>query len=147
MIAKADLLISEINQIKAQYVNEVGDGRRAWPLSIKNRIAELEALGMTAKSVASATGVPYATIVLWRFKRRRAGAFKEVRVTPDLEALKPVAIAISKSTSVTLPNLEMPVVKNDPRGLSLRTPTGYVIENLDESGVLKLLLGLSAGGR
>ncbi len=142
MIEKADLIISEINQIKAQYVKEVGNGRRAWPLSIKKRVAELESLGLSAKSVAGGTGIPYATIVLWRFKRRKAGAFKEVRVVPALEAPKPAAISISKSSSVTLPNLEMP----SPRGLSLRTPSGFVIENLDESSVLKLIATLSAGG-
>jgi hypothetical protein len=147
MIAKADLLISEINQIKAQYVVEVGHGRRAWPVSIKRRVAELESLGLAAKSVSTGTGIPYATIVLWRFKRRKAEAFKEVRITPALEAAKAEPIAISKSVSVTLPNLEMPSVKDRPQGLSLRTPMGFVIENLDQSGVLKLLSALSAGGQ
>ena len=148
MIAKADLIISEINQIKAQYINEVGSGRRAWPVSIKKRVAELESLGLTAKSVAAGTEIPYATIVLWRFKRRKAGAFKEVQVVPALEAPKPASLAISKSSSVTLPNLEMPPSpKFTAQGLNLRTPSGFVIENLDESGVLKLLTTLSAGGR
>jgi hypothetical protein len=147
MIAKAEILISEINQIKAQYVREVVEGRRAWPLSIKSRVAELESLGFAAKSVASETGVPYATIVLWRFKRRKAEAFKEVRVTPGPEGSKSAAMSISKTESVTLPNLEMTAGKIDVQGLSLRTPTGYVIGNLDTSGVLKLLLALGAGGR
>ena len=146
MVAKADLIISEINQIKAQYVKEVGDGRRAWPLSIKNRVAELESLGMTAKSVGGETGIPYATIVLWRFKRRKAGAFKEVRVVSVLEGAKPADHGISKSSNVTLPILEMPPPRGATQGLSLRTPSGFVIENLDEGGVLKLIATLSAGG-
>jgi hypothetical protein len=49
--------------------------------------------------------------------------------------------------NVTLPNLEMPVANNNPRVLSLRTPQGFVIENLDEGGVLKLLGVLSGGGK
>lgn len=147
MVEKADLIISEINQIKAQYVKEVGNGRRAWPVSIKKRVAELELLGLTAKSVAGETGIPYATIVLWRFKRRRAGGFQEVRVVPAFAASKPAALPISKSSSVTLPNLEMPSKRGESQGLSLRTPSGFVIENLDESSVLKLITTLSAGGR
>lgn len=146
MVEKADLIISEINQIKAQYVKEVGNGRRAWPVSIKKRVAELESLGLTAKSVAGETGIPYATIVLWRFKRRKAGAFKEVRVVPALDAPKAAVLSISKSPGVTLPNLEMPSPKGALHGLSLRTPSGFVIENLDEGSVLKLIATLSAGG-
>ena len=42
MVDRAEQLISEIRQIKAQYVKEVGRGRRAWPQAIKGRIAELE---------------------------------------------------------------------------------------------------------
>lgn len=146
MVEKADLIISEINQIKTQYVKEVGNGRRAWPVSIKKRVAELESLGLTAKSVAGETGIPYATIVLWRFKRRKAGAFKEVRVVAALETPKAAALSISKSSSVTLPNLEMPSPMSVPQGLSLRTPSGFVIGNLDEGSVLKLIATLSAGG-
>jgi hypothetical protein len=56
-------------------------------------------------------------------------------------------MSISKTESVTLPNLEMTAGKIDVQGLSLRTPTEYVIGNLDTSGVLKLLLALGAGGR
>jgi hypothetical protein len=146
VVARADLIVSEINQIKAQYVKEVGNGRRAWPMSIKKRVAELESLGLAAKSVASETGIPYATIVLWRFKRRKGEVFKELRVTPALEAPK-AGLSISKSSSVTLSNLEMPSKRGVLQGLNLRTPSGFVIENLDESSVLKLITILSAGGR
>jgi hypothetical protein len=102
-------------------------------------------LGLTAKSVAGETGIPYATIVLWRFKRRKVGAFQEVRVVAALETPRP-ALGISKSCSVTLPNLEMPSKRAVHQGLNLRTPSGFVIENLDEGSVLKLIATLSAGG-
>jgi hypothetical protein len=146
MVARAESILSEIRQIKVQYVKEVGNGRRAWPVSIKVRVAELEKLGLTAKSIAAETTIPYATIVLWRFKRRKEGqGFHEVQVAnrPALEGAKSTTIAISKSSSVTLPNFEMPQSTGYGQGLSLRTPTGYVIENLSESGVVKLITILS----
>jgi hypothetical protein len=145
MVAKAEFIISEINQIRAQYINEVGQGRRAWTKAIKARVAELESLGSTPKTVASETGIPYATIVLWRFKRRKAERFKEVGIVPSVEALRPEPKAISKSRSVTLPNLEIPSIGPVGQGLNLRTRSGYLIENLSESGVLKLFASLSAG--
>lgn len=146
MVARAESILSEIRQIRVQYVKEVGDGRRAWPVSIKVRVAELEKLGLSAKSIAEETTIPYATIVLWRFKRRKEGrGFHEVQVADRsaLGAAKSAAIAISKSSNVTLPNFEMPSPHGVGQGLSLRTPSGYVIENLSEGGVVKLITILS----
>jgi hypothetical protein len=153
VVAQAESIISEINQIRAQYVKEVGDGRRAWPVSIKDRVAKLESLGMTAKSVASETGISYATIVLWRHKRRkREKAFHEVQVAarPALTGSPSLlgasnAITISKSSSVTLPNLEIPSASTRGRSLSLRVPSGYLIGGLDEASVIRLIATLSMG--
>jgi hypothetical protein len=147
MVEQAASIISEINQIRVQYVKEVGSGRRAWPRSIKERVAELEDLGLTAKSVAVGTGISYATIVLWRHKRRKKSrAFHEVRVKKQsaIAAPKSDALAISKSPSVTMANFEIPPIR--PPGLILRTPSGFVIEGLDETSVVTLVARFIQGG-
>ena len=71
MVDKASGLNGEIRQIKAQYVVEVGEGRRVWLKSIKTWVAELDELGIPAKQVAERSGIPHETVILWRYKRRR----------------------------------------------------------------------------
>ncbi|MGE0528795.1 MAG: hypothetical protein AB7G93_22815 [Bdellovibrionales bacterium] len=102
MVDRAAALIDEIRLIKAQYVAEVSKGRRVWPKSIKSRVAELDELG-PAKHVAEHSGIPYETVILWRYKRRQAHAasgFHEVKVA---SAKLPAA---SKSVTVTAANLK-----------------------------------------
>lgn len=136
MIDRASTLIDEISQIKAQYMAEVGTGRRAWPKSIKTRVAELDGLGIPAKGVAQRTGIPYETVILWRYKRRQAGksgGFHELRVA---EAKLPT---ISKCVTVTAPKSEM------PNPLTMTTPEGYRIEGLSEEMLMRLIAGLRQG--
>lgn len=137
MLARASVLIEEIRQIKQQYVAEVGKGRRVWPKSIKARIAELDELGIPAKHVAERTGVPYETVILWRYKRRRerdASGFHELKVAaPEL----PV---ISKSVAVTAIKSEISTVP-----LTVTTPEGLRIEGLTEEALLRLIARLRQG--
>ena len=58
MIDRAETLMDEVRQLRTQYVNEVGSGRRVWPRSIKARILELEQVGIPPKIIAAKTGVP-----------------------------------------------------------------------------------------
>src|SRR4051794_6733469 len=102
MVNRAENLISEIKQIKSQYVKEVGRGRRVWPRSIKDRVAELDSLGVSARIVATETGIPYETVTLWRHKRRKAGVvFHSVAVLPE------AVPSISKAATVTVAKSEM----------------------------------------
>ena len=143
MVEAAERLISEIKQIRAQYVKEVGRGRRVWPRSIKDRAAELDRLGLSPKVMAEATGITYETILTWRHQRRKAtagNAFHALEVQ-DSSARLP---AISKSGTVTVTNSE---ISAEPvRLLSLRTPQGFVIEGLDQNGVLSILARLAQQG-
>jgi len=141
MLDEASRLIDEICQIRKQYVDEVGSGRRVWPRSIKDRMTKLDKLGLPSKAVAERTGVPYGTILLWRHRHRRPkGAvespFHEVTVETKLPA-------ISKSVAVTVPKFEMPKVQD----LRLTTPEGFVIEGLDASGILSMMAALAKAGR
>jgi hypothetical protein len=145
MVDEATGLISEIQQIRVQYVAEVGDGRRVWPLSIKERVARLEAMGIPRKSIAQKTGVPYDTINLWSYRLRRekamtSGSFHEVAVTG---AALP---AILKSVTVTVPKIEMQQLVK-PSTIRLQTPEGFVIEGLDAAGVLAMIRAISGGGQ
>ena len=135
MLAESDALISEIIQIREQYVAEVGK-RRAWPRAIKERIAQLQALGLRPGAIAERTGVPYQTIILWKYKERKLLARKPFH---------PVAItgqeSISKSLSVTPKEIKMP--ESQRRGLRLTTPQGFAIEGLDARLALELLRELT----
>jgi Transposase len=131
MVERASTLIEEISQIRLQYVAEVGKGRRVWPKSIKARIAELDELGLPAKGIAERTGVPYETIILWRYKRRReqdASGFHELKVAA------PQLPGISKSVAVTATKTEI-----SPVPLAVTTPEGYRIEGLTEASLLRLI--------
>lgn len=146
MVDEAKRLISEIGQIKVQYVREVGRGRRVWPRSIKDRVLSLERLGVPAKAVAEQTGISYETITTWRYQRRKAatqGPFHEIGVRAESPLAR--VPAVLKSATVTVAESEIP--KSIDRPLTLRTPLGFVIEGLDANGVVELMNRLCPGGR
>jgi hypothetical protein len=80
MLERAEILIREICQIREQYQAEVGSRRKPWPKAIRDRILELDDLGLSRKSIVADTGVPYHTILNWRYQSKRRG-FKELSVS------------------------------------------------------------------
>ena len=150
MVDEAARLIGEVRQIKTQYVAEVGRGRRVWPRSIKERIAQLDDLGIPAKVIAEKTEVPYETIILWRYKRRNEKAEAKTAFHELSVAERHLPQPISKSVTVTLPTNEMPLHHPEPsipaKFLRLTTPDGFVIDGLDEASVVALLARLAPGG-
>jgi hypothetical protein len=145
MLDQASQLINEINQIQKQYVAEVGKGRRAWPRSIKERVAALDEMGLPAKGLAQQTGIPYETLILWRYKRRHEvkseSGFHEVKVVESAAAQN--SESISKSLTVPKHEMAQPRLKLE---LRLTTPDGYRIEGLDERSVKDMLSALRQGG-
>lgn len=140
MLEEASRLIDEVCQIKAQYMDEVGTGRRVWPRSIKERMFKLDKLGLPAKAVSDRTGIPYCTILLWRHrgkKQPKASAFHELSVESKLPA-------ISKTRTVTVPKFEMPQASEN---LKLTTPDGFVIDGLDAAGIVAVVAAFSKGDR
>jgi hypothetical protein len=64
-------LFSELEQICEQYKQQVPGRRRAWPKAIKERIFELQALGINGHQVSRRVPVPYMTIVSWRTQAKK----------------------------------------------------------------------------
>lgn len=145
MVDEAEQLISEIVQIKNQYTVEVGRGRRAWPKSIKERVARLDAIGVAPKVVASRTSIPYDTIVLWRHNRRHGvnarlkTGFHELKVAASEAPLAAQTVGILKSVTVTVPEIKMPHLAAPSSGLRLTTPSGFIVEGLDERNAVRLI--------
>lgn len=64
-------LLEEILQITSQYKDEVPGKRKAWPKAIKERVRELNELGMNVKAICERAGQPYYTVLSWRPPKRR----------------------------------------------------------------------------
>ena len=143
MVAQVEILMQEISDLRAQYVAEVGNGRRVWPRSIKERIMALDDMGVSAKQISQKSGVGYATIFQWRFKRRRkqSSSFHELAVSA------PTAVkAIAKIGTVTMPKNEIKKLagKNIAKlcTVTVTTPEGFRIEAPNAESALMLLKGL-----
>jgi hypothetical protein len=154
MVDEVAQLISEIIQIKSQYVAEVGRGRRVWPKSIKERIARLDEIGIAPKVIAARTTIPYDTIVLWRYNRRHGvnarikTGFHQLKVTGTKAepARLSAGSTILESVTVTVPEIKISEAP-PPRstaGLRLTTPNGFVIDGLNDTSLVGLLRSLSS---
>jgi hypothetical protein len=123
MVTEAEKLISEIKQIKEQYQAEVGSKRKPWPNSIQDRIKALDKMGYRLKAIAHDTGVPYHTILQWRFqanKKLKSSNFQELTVQPKS------LVQTATATVPTLPQITSTTV-------TVTTPLGYRIEGSAES--------------
>ena len=60
-------LIDEVQQLRKQYLAEIGDGgRKPWPKSIKQRVLELCRSDLSAAEVSELTEIPYHSVLPWR---------------------------------------------------------------------------------
>lgn len=133
MTNQVAVLFDEINQLRAQYVSEVGSGgRKAWPRSIKDRIFELSTLGIKPKVICKNTQIPTDTIHAWNYQRRSSSRFKELTVVNQ---------KIPKPVTVTVPTNDQKIrAEKKVVTVTVTTPEGYRIEGLDsESAVLVLI--------
>jgi hypothetical protein len=130
---QAEILMSEISELRQQYVAEVGHGRRVWPRSIKERVEKLDEIGVTAKYISQQTGIGYETILQWRFKRRQRvkRQFHEVSVTETK--------AIAKIDTVTGPKISRPKKIAKVGTVTVTTPEGFRIETSDAETAVQLL--------
>lgn len=146
MVEEARVLIDEIRQLKEQYVAEVGQGRRVWPRSIKERIIRLDHLGLSAKIIAIQTGVPSETIASWRHKVRH-GLNKNFHVI-SVERSRSLP-EISKSVSVTVPEDKIHSLELPTRPITVVTRDGLRIEAFESRSIIEIINGLlmTKGGR
>lgn len=150
MVEEIERIVSEINQIKKQYVAEVGSGgRRAWPKSIKDRIARLDELGVRGKQIAECSGVSYETIMSWRCKRKKKNGKGPISAPAFRPAFHEISVANKLLTNATVTVAESGIsgAKVSKNQMRLQTPEGFVIEGLSEEGILRLIHDLRSGGR
>ena len=126
MIQKAEQLIEEIRQISSQYSVEVGSKRRPWPKAIKDRVFELDSLGVSRKSIAADTGIPYYTVLQWRYQRNKK--FHELKLPAVATVTVPQSDKILKVGMVTV-----------------TTPDGYRVELSTPKLALEVLKALRGG--
>ena len=138
MIDRAETLMDEVRQLRTQYVNEVGSGRRVWPRSIKTRILELEQVGIPPKIIAAKTGVPSETIASWRFHRRH-GVDKRFHAL----AVKSALPEIAKPGTVTVTTNKM---SKNSDSILVTLPDGIRIESGDANAIVTILCALKVGG-
>jgi hypothetical protein len=137
MIDHAETLMDEVRQLRTQYVNEVGSGRRVWPRSIKTRILELEQVGIPPKIIAAKTGVPSETIASWRFHRRH-GVDKGFHALAVKSALPETA----KSGTVTVTTNKM---SKNSDSILVTLPDGLRIESVNVNAIVTILCALKVG--
>lgn len=138
MADQIENLIQEITQLKAQWIAEVGEGRRKWPRSIKERVEKLDDdMGMPAKQISVETGIGYETLLSWRFTRRQKfkRQFHQIQVETPTKA-------IAKIDTVTVPKIAESKKIGKIGTVTVTTPDGFKIETLDVDVTIKLLKGL-----
>jgi hypothetical protein len=120
--------------MRAQYVAEVGSGRRVWPRSIKERVVQLEMLGVKAKAISEQTGIGYDTLLQWRYQRNHQlkQKFHEVGVGKELV----------KVGTVTVPAVKEDKIIHKIGTVTVTTPSGYRIEGTDSQIIMDLLKGM-----
>ena len=131
---QVEILINEISQLRQQYVNEVGSGRGVWPRSIKERVDQLEALGVKYKIISQRTGVGNDTLLQWRYKRNHnlKRKFHEVTVSKDLVS----------SGTVTVPAVQKSQEILKTSTVTVTTLAGYRVEGENAKAIIEILKGL-----
>lgn len=137
---ETELLFSEINQMREQYVAEVGKGRRKWPRSIKERVLKLVDLGLRRRQIAERTGVPYETVCQWKYQRdHRPDLFHQLPVVASHEQKR----SITNAGTVTAPANQ---ITESEKPIAIRTPDGYWIRTWSEESALLVICSLRGGG-
>lgn len=126
-------LVSEIKQICAQYIDEVGSGGyKVWPKSIRDRALLLCDLVGSTKKAAELCGISAETIYQWRADVKKS-QFKSL----------PVVESKTKSVAVTDTNTKSSNLKtSESVTVTVTTPKGFVISGLNFEQTLVILAKL-----
>ena len=137
MSDESEILIHQIRELRAQYIAEVGEGRRVWPKSIKDRVQRLDELGVSAREASERTGVGYETFLQWRYQRRQQAKkqFHRIEVKSENKA-------VAKIGTVTVPKTKTSQDSPKTGTVTVTTPEGYRIEAIDVESAVLILRGL-----
>jgi Transposase len=132
---QSEILFNEIEQLVNQYKVEVPGRRRAWPVSIKTRAMELCGGDLSYHEIAKRTGIPYHTLLTWRYQDKQAKSFTEVTIKKsEIKSLPTVTVGRSKKISKPSPPLTVTVGK------------GISVEGLDVAGAIEIIKFLGGQG-
>ena len=125
-------ILNELVELCGQYKVEIPGRRRAWPKSIKERIFNLQALGVKPSEITKRTGISKQTIYVWNSQQKKKG-----------ENFLPVKI-VSESPTVTVrenPNEchEGAIVRDARPTVTVITPSGFRIEGLNKHDLILFL--------
>jgi hypothetical protein len=125
-------IVAEIQDLCRQYKAEVPGRSQAWPKSIKERVAELHALGLGDTEVSKLVPISMQTIYSWRHSK----------IKKALKAKCPgfLPVKINDSPTVTVKGrprkkIHQPKVST----VTVTTPSGYRVEGLDVDSAVRLL--------
>lgn len=128
-------IISEINQMRLQWKKEIGDQKGvAWPKSIKNKVLELLNAGVSRKNIAYDCKIPYDTIGLWSFRKRKKdfnklNSFHEITINENIDTKNLVTVTKTNSTNKK-PNQKL---------IKVKTPKGYEFSGLSQVEFFELI--------
>jgi len=130
MKKSTDELVSEIKQIHAQYLMEVGSGgHKVWPRSIKERVFELSEKLSSVKQAGELCGISVHTIYQWRSDLKKE-KFKSLVV-------KDPVLPEAKSVTVTNTKFQVhPQVQTVT--VTVTTPSGFIVSGLDVEQVITM---------
>lgn len=128
------VVFDEIQQLIEQYKREVPSGRTAWPQSIKDRVFELKASGISLPKIAARTGIAYHTLIKWH-QHRKGESFKELAVVPSGQKQLATVTVTKKRKYTKSSQLLTVTVGNQIR-----------IEGLDVAGAIKIISRFGRGG-
>jgi len=132
---QSEILFNEIGQLVNQYKVEVPGRRRAWPVSIKTRAMELCEGDFSYHEVAKRTGIPYHTLLTWRYQAKQTNSFTEITIKePKIKSLPTVTVGRSKKVPKPSPPLTVTVGK------------GIKVEGLDIAGAIEIIKFLGGEG-
>ncbi len=121
-------IVVELIDLCAQYKAEVPGRSQAWPKSIKERVAELHAMGLGDTEISRHVPISAQTMYSWR-----QGLHKK-----SLESFLPVKIV--QPSTVTVKKMKKAKVST----VTVITPQGYRIEGLDSKSAVDFIAKLEA---
>ena len=134
-------IVDEIRQISNQYRAEVPSGRKAWPISIKDRVRELKSFGMADTKISSLTGISAQTIWGWKI-----GKSNQI-MNPESASFLPVAVKEPSTVTVETQKVSNQIADRNEKFIStvtVVTPNGYRIEGLGILEIKSLLQNLES---